>query len=81
MYGTPHSLNTMSGMGGEAVDGSGTIDPANLSNSGMFSCFHLRSVPRPFSRLRVRYCFYRDLSFAQTPDPHTRTRSLSCDLP
>ncbi|OQD68697.1 hypothetical protein PENDEC_c032G02291 [Penicillium decumbens] len=32
MYGTPHSA-TVNGMGGEAVDGSGTIDPANLSNS------------------------------------------------
>ncbi|KAJ5802623.1 uncharacterized protein N7503_005073 [Penicillium pulvis] len=33
MYGTPHSLSTMNGIGGEVVDGSGTIDPANLSNS------------------------------------------------
>ncbi|OQE17291.1 hypothetical protein PENSTE_c021G08359 [Penicillium steckii] len=33
MYGTPHSLTTMNGMGGDVVDGSGTIDPANLSNS------------------------------------------------
>ncbi|KAJ5740650.1 hypothetical protein N7493_000522 [Penicillium malachiteum] len=32
MYGTPHSLSTMNGLG-EVVDGSGTIDPANLSNS------------------------------------------------
>ncbi|KAJ6120068.1 hypothetical protein N7523_004348 [Penicillium sp. IBT 18751x] len=32
MYGTPHSA-TMNGMGGEVIDGSGTIDPANLSNS------------------------------------------------
>ncbi|KAJ5152056.1 hypothetical protein N7492_010351 [Penicillium capsulatum] len=32
MYGTPHSLATMNGMGGD-VDASGTIDPANLSSS------------------------------------------------
>ncbi|KAJ5091836.1 hypothetical protein NUU61_006706 [Penicillium alfredii] len=33
MYGTSHSLSTMNGMGGDVVDGSGTIDPANLNNS------------------------------------------------
>ncbi|KAJ5160334.1 uncharacterized protein N7482_007338 [Penicillium canariense] len=33
MYGTPRSHSTMNGLGGEVVDGSGTIDPANLSNS------------------------------------------------
>ncbi|KAJ5301868.1 hypothetical protein N7508_006731 [Penicillium antarcticum] len=32
MYGTPHSLSTMNGLG-DPIDGSGTIDPANLSNS------------------------------------------------
>jgi hypothetical protein len=69
MYGTPHSLNTMNGMGGEVVDGSGTIDPANLSNSGMLCCLPVRSVIRPLSRLGVQSCFYRDLSFAQTPTP------------
>lgn len=36
MYGTPQSVTTMNGMGGDVTDGSGTIDPANLSNSGMF---------------------------------------------
>lgn len=37
MYGTPQSVTTMNGMGGDVIDdGSGTIDPANLSNSGMF---------------------------------------------
>lgn len=34
MYGTSHSLSTMNGM--DIIDGSGTIDPANLSNSGMY---------------------------------------------
>lgn len=34
MYGTSHSLSTMNSM--DIIDGSGTIDPANLSNSGMY---------------------------------------------
>lgn len=47
MYGTPHSLATMNGMGGD-VDASGTIDPANLSSSGM-SLYHSIALLRALS--------------------------------
>ncbi|KAJ5741282.1 hypothetical protein N7533_010691 [Penicillium manginii] len=55
MYGTPHSLNTMNGMGGEVVDGSGTIDPANLSNSvsGLPAPSPAEPSPRGIKRSRT----------------------------
>lgn len=59
----------MNGIGGEVVDGSGTIDPANLSNSGTCYHFPLRfAIPCLLSRgLPVQSYFHRDfLSFAQT---------------
>lgn len=90
MYGTPRSLNTMNGMGGEVIDGSGTIDPANLSNSGMFCHLPFRSVIRPlcafvFGLASIATCLSRK---PPTPPrahdrflairPKTRARKLPC---
>ncbi|CAG7967572.1 unnamed protein product [Penicillium salamii] len=54
MYGTSHSLSTMNGM--DTVDGSGTIDPANLSNSvavALPAPSHAIASPRGVKRSRT----------------------------
>lgn len=56
----------MNGMGGEVIDGSGTIDPANLSNSGTYNCAVLASVAFVVSP-RSACLSRRDRSIARTP--------------
>ncbi|KAJ5490089.1 Chromatin-remodelling complex RSC SWI/SNF subunit Rsc7/Swp82 [Penicillium expansum] len=54
MYGTSHSLSTMNGM--DIIDGSGTIDPANLSNSvsvALPAHSHAIASPRGVKRSRT----------------------------
>ena len=50
MYGssTPDSAS-MNGIGGDLVDGSGTINPAALNSTRMSSLFFLFSFPFSFS--------------------------------
>lgn len=44
MYGTPHSVSApMNGIGGDLVDGSGTINPAALNNTNGMSLLFLFS--------------------------------------
>jgi len=64
----------MNGMEGEVVDGSGTIDPANLSNSGTCYRFPLRfAITCLLSRgLPVQSYFHRDSIIRANP-----TRILS----
>lgn len=75
----------MNGMGGEVIDGSGTIDPANLSNSGTYHCAVLAAVACVVSRLFCA-CFHRrDRSIARTPRAIGHLRQLAassrCLLP
>jgi hypothetical protein len=56
----------MNGMGGEVTDGSGTIDPANLSNSGTYNCAVLASASFVVSPRFACLCC-RDRSIARTP--------------
>ncbi|KAJ5122648.1 hypothetical protein N7526_009585 [Penicillium atrosanguineum] len=78
MYGTPHST-TMNGMGGEVIDSFGTIDPANLSNSGTYHRAVLASVAFVVSRSAA--CFYRrDRSIARTPRDRS-SATVGCLVP
>lgn len=67
----------MNGMGGEAIDALGTIDPANLSNSGTLNRLPLRYPPP--SRFRVPILLpSRDFYLSRKSRSPTRSRSFLC---